>query len=50
MQMIHDFAGLKAGTPTQMYPDVENLFRERINAIRSGLCPKPTDNDVDLIL
>jgi hypothetical protein len=48
--MIHDFAEFTGGTPTQMLREVEGLFRERIKAIRAGLCNMPTDKDLDLIL
>lgn len=50
MHMIHDFAEFTGGTPTQMLREVEGLFRERIKAIRAGLCNMPTDKDLDLIL
>jgi AraC-like DNA-binding protein len=50
MHMIHDFAEFTGGTPTQMLMEVEGLFRERINAIRAGLCPTPTSKDLELVL
>jgi AraC-like DNA-binding protein len=50
MHMIHDFAEFTGGTPTQMLREVEGLFRERVKAIRDGLCPKSTGQDLDMIL
>ena len=36
MHMVHDFEVLTGGTPTDILGEVEILFRDRIQAIRSG--------------
>jgi AraC-like DNA-binding protein len=50
MHMVHDFEGLTGSTPTQMLKEVEALFREQIEAIRSGRRFSNAGCDPELIL
>jgi AraC-like DNA-binding protein len=50
MHMIHDFAVFTGETPTHILGEVESLFRERIQAIRSGRAPENRDRNIQLIL
>jgi methylphosphotriester-DNA--protein-cysteine methyltransferase len=50
MHMVHDFEGLTGGTPTTILREVEMLFRDQIQAIRSGRRSVITGGDLHLIL
>ena len=49
MHMVHDFDAFTGGTPTKILGEVEILFRDRIQAIRSGKRSSP-GGDLQLIL
>lgn len=50
MHMVHDFESFTGGTPAAMLREVESLFREQIEAIRSGRRLAETGDDLKLIL
>lgn len=50
MHMVHDFRVFTAGTPTQALGEIEAVFRERIQAIRSGRQISSADEALQLIL
>ena len=50
MHMIHDFKSFARGTPTDILTEVEALFRDQIQAIRSGHRSVTAGDDLELIL
>ena len=50
MHMVHDFEGFTGLTPTKILGEVEALFRERLEAIRSGRRSANVQDDLQLIL
>ncbi len=50
MHMVHDFESFTGGTPTEMLTEVEALFREQLEAIRSGRRSAEARDDLELIL
>ncbi len=48
--MVHDFESFTGGTPTDMLRELEALFRDRIEAIRSGRRSASTADELELIL
>lgn len=50
MHMVHDFDTFTGGTPTKILSEIEILFREQIQAIRSGRQSTNPGGDLQLIL
>jgi hypothetical protein len=50
MHMVHDFKGFTGVTPTKILREVEALFRDRLEAIRSGRRAPNVQDDPQLIL
>jgi AraC-like DNA-binding protein len=50
MHMVHDFESFTGATPTKILGEVEALFRERLEAIRSGRHSANVQDGLQLIL